>query len=234
MSPLAIDAQQISKRFPIRGYGFSSHTEDSRLALDRVSISVPWGQTMGLMGPNGAGKSSLVKILCTLIVPDSGTATVAGYPLSDGAAIRKRVGLVVTDERSFYWRLTGRQNLIFFAALHRLFGQDAEKRIDHLLSQLNLHEVSGLRFDRYSSGMKQRLSIARALLHRPQILFLDEPGRSLDQTEKDRLHQLILGLQQNEGLTSVIVTHDEQEAARLCDEIITLRAGKRQETVDSV
>ncbi|MEM7802625.1 MAG: ABC transporter ATP-binding protein [Chloroflexota bacterium] len=234
MLNLAIDAKGISKRFSTTSRSFFSEKGEGRLALDRVDFAVPWGQTVGLMGPNGAGKTSLIKILCTLIVADEGSATVAGHPLTSGAAIRSEVGLVVTDERSFYWRLTGRQNLLFFAALHRQFGIDARQRADHLLQQLNLSDVADLRFDRYSSGMKQRLSIARALLHQPRILFLDEPGRSLDQTEKERLHQWIRRLKEEEGLTSVVVTHDQQEAAALCDDVVILAHGIRQESSQSV
>ena len=170
-------------------------------AVQEVSLTIPRQELFGLLGPNGAGKTTLVKMLCTLILPSRGEATVAGYSLEQDAAIRAAVGLVVADERSFYWRLTGRRNLMFFAAMHRLFGREAQRRVEQVLADVDLLDRAGDRFSNYSTGMRQRLAIARSLLHQPEILFLDEPSRSLDPTATQHLHTLIQRLLEKQGVT---------------------------------
>lgn len=227
-SPHVIDARNLTKRYP-QPASFKPRSEltPGKLAINQISLQVTWGEIIGIMGPNGAGKSTLLKVLCTLIRPDSGEATIAGHPLSEGAKIRQQVGLVLGDDRSFYWRLTGRQNLVFFGALHGLFGQGLHTRIDYLFEQLNLQEVADMRFDRYSSGMKQRLGICRALLHDPSILFLDEATRSLDQAEKVRFETYLKEQNETNNLTIVLVTHDPMETSTLCHRFIQLESGKR-------
>ncbi|HRQ36394.1 MAG TPA: ABC transporter ATP-binding protein [Chloroflexota bacterium] len=197
-------------------------------AVTDISLNVPTGELFGLLGPNGAGKTTLVKMLCTLLRPTAGTAVVAGHDLNEAGAIRAAVGLVVSDERSFYWRLTARQNLDFFAALYGLRGAAARQRIQTVLAEVQLTEVAERRFSSFSSGMRQRLAIARALLHRPQILFLDEPSRSLDPTATQKLHDLILRLRQEQGMTIFLITHDLAEAEKLCDRVALLHQGQIQ------
>lgn len=199
-----------------------------RTAVQKVSLQIAPGERFGLLGPNGAGKTTLVKMLCTLIEPSSGTAVVAGHPLQEGAAIRAAVGLVVSDERSFYWRLTARQNLTFFAALHGLHGQIGQARVTAVLHQLDLTAVADTPFSHFSSGMRQRLAIARALLHQPRILFLDEPSRSLDPQATAELHQLIRQLQAQQPLTLFLITHDMAEAETLCQRVALMRRGQIQ------
>lgn len=195
-------------------------------AVQEITLQVARGEIFGLLGPNGAGKTTLVKLLCTLVRPSAGEATVAGYSLNQPAAIRAAVGLAVSDERSFFWRLTGRQNLAFFATLYGLSGRPAQRRIAGLLEAVGLSPQADERFSHYSSGMKQRLSIARGLLHQPQLLFLDEPSRSLDPTATQRLHQLILQLQADQGLTVFLITHDLSEAEKLCQRVAIMHAGR--------
>ncbi len=195
-------------------------------AVQDISLTVPTGELFGLLGPNGAGKTTLVKMLCTLLRPTGGTAVVAGHDLHDAGAIRAAVGLVVSDERSFYWRLTARQNLDFFAALYGLHGRTARQRIQTALAEVQLSDVAERRFSTFSSGMRQRLAIARALLHRPQLLFLDEPSRSLDPTATQKLHDLILRLRQERGMTIFLITHDLAEAEKLCDRVALLHQGQ--------
>jgi ABC-2 type transport system ATP-binding protein len=177
-------------------------------AVSNITLSIPTGELFGLLGPNGAGKTTLVKTLCTLIRPTGGRATVAGYPLADAGAIRAVVGLVVADERSFYWRLSARRNLDFFAAMHGLNGRAAAERINAVLAQVDLLEQADRRFSHFSSGMRQRLAIARSLLHQPRILFLDEPSRSLDPIASRRLHALIQQLRHDHEMTIFLITHD--------------------------
>ncbi|MCL4265257.1 MAG: ABC transporter ATP-binding protein [Anaerolineae bacterium] len=197
-------------------------------AVQDISLTVPTGELFGLLGPNGAGKTTLVKMLCTLLRPTDGTAVVAGHTLNEAGAIRAAVGLVVSDERSFYWRLTARQNLDFFAALYGLHGATARLRVQTVLAEVQLDEVAERRFSSFSSGMRQRLAIARALLHQPRLLFLDEPSRSLDPTATQKLHDLILRLRQEQGMTIFLITHDLAEAEKLCDRVALLHQGRIQ------
>jgi ABC-2 type transport system ATP-binding protein len=167
-------------------------------------------------------------MLCTLILPSSGTATIAGYPMSASGQIREHVGLAVSDERSFYWRLTARQNLRFFATLYGLHGKEADGRIQVVLEAVDLVAHAERPFSNYSSGMKQRLAIARSLLHMPQILFLDEPSRSLDPVATIRLHNLILDLMSRHTMTIFLITHDLLEAEKLCDRVAVMHEGRIQ------
>ncbi|MCB8921376.1 MAG: ABC transporter ATP-binding protein [Ardenticatenaceae bacterium] len=197
-------------------------------AVSNIHFTIPPGELFGLLGPNGAGKTTLVKMLCTLIRPTAGSARVCGHDLTQSGAIRAVVGLVVSDERSFFWRLSARRNLDFFAALHGLHGRSAQQRIQQVLADVDLLDVADRRFSAFSSGMRQRLAIARALLHRPQILFLDEPSRSLDPTATQRLHDLIRRLMAQREMTVFLITHDLVEAEKLCDRVALMHNGRIQ------
>jgi ABC-type methionine transport system ATPase subunit len=150
-------------------------------ALDGLDLEVGRGRVFCLLGPNGAGKTTLIKVLATLVLPDGGRASVAGYDVAlEPGPAKNAVGYAVSDERSFYWRLTGRQNLEFFGALYGLGGPARDRRIDELLRLAGLEEAADLRFNGYSTGMRQMLAFARALLADAAILLVDEPTRSLD------------------------------------------------------
>ncbi|MFN2165595.1 MAG: ABC transporter ATP-binding protein, partial [Anaerolineae bacterium] len=194
-----------------------------------VSLEVKPGEIYGLLGPNGAGKTTLIKLLCTVIVPSSGHARIFGTELKDSHQILKMVGMASGDERSFYWRLTGRHNLEFFAVLCGLSEPAARRRSGELLEQVGLAEQADRPFRTYSSGQKQRLSIARALLHRPRLLFLDEPTRSLDPTATMALHDFIEEeLLRREGMTILLTTHRLDEAQRLCHRMGIMNRGHLQ------
>jgi ABC-2 type transport system ATP-binding protein len=224
----AIETHQLSKTFtPPQGWRRVARATPVTAVAD-ISLSVPEGELFGLLGPNGAGKTTLTKMLCTLIMPSSGQAQVAGHELADARAIRAAVGLVVSDERSFFWRLTARQNLAFFAAMHGLNGRIATDRIQQTLADVDLQDAADRRFGDFSSGMRQRLAIARSLLHRPRLLFLDEPSRSLDPTATNRLHSLIGRLMAQQGLTIFLITHDLAEAEKLCHRVALLHRGQLQ------
>ena len=197
-------------------------------ALREVSFSCPPSRISCLLGPNGAGKTTVLKILSGLVLPDSGEARVFGIPLHrQSLDERSRISLVSPNERSFYWRLTGRQNLEFFAALHGLKGSKRKIRVSEVLSSVELEEESDKPFRLYSGGMKQKLLIARALLSEPEILLLDEPTIHLDPATKTGIHRLIREqLLEEMGGTVLLCTHDLYEAEELSDHLILLNEGK--------
>jgi ABC-2 type transport system ATP-binding protein len=229
---IAIQTQSLTKAFPIT-QGWRSLLPGSRAsqrpAVDHVTLQVNQGELFGLVGPNGAGKTTLVKLLTTLIIPSSGAALVNGYDLNNDAAIKQSIGLVTSDERSFYWRLTGRHNLEFFAALSGLSPATARQRIAQVIEQIGLQEIIDSRFQTYSTGMRQRLSIARALLNQPRLLFLDEPTKGLDWAATQQLYNLIRErLTHQQGITILLTTHSLNDVERLCDRVAIMHRGHIQ------
>jgi ABC-2 type transport system ATP-binding protein len=229
--PFAIETFELTKQFPMNKglWGFipSSRPSQAVTAVDNVNLTVGRGELFGLLGPNGAGKSTLIKLLCTLIVPTSGTARVNGYDLQQEEAIKTSVGLVSGDERSFYWRLSGRRNLEFFASLHGLTARQRYRRVEDVLELMELREVADEVFHTYSSGMRQRLSLARGLLNNPEILFLDEPTKSLDPIATRHLHDFIKHRLVGElGVTVFLTTHRLEEAEHLCQRIAIMDKGR--------
>ena len=195
-------------------------------ALRGVDFHVKTGEIFGLLGPNGAGKTTLVKILACLVLPDRGRAVVGGSDVRKENDVKPKIGLVHSDERSFYWRLSGRENLSFFARLYDVPGKQIAPRIKLLLEKVDLTADADRRFSDYSSGMKQRLAIARALLHDPPILLMDEPTRSLDPESSRSLRAFILDeLKGRDGKTILLATHNLREAETLCDRLAILVQG---------
>jgi ABC-2 type transport system ATP-binding protein len=195
-------------------------------ALRGVDLHVKTGEIFGLLGPNGAGKTTLLKILSCLVLPDAGRAELDGFDVRQEDKVKVRLGLVHSDERSFYWRLTGRENLRFFARLYDVPGHRMDARIEELLRKVDLIDAAPRRFSDYSSGMKQRLAIARALLHDPPILLMDEPTRSLDPQASLSLRALIRDeLKGRDRKTVLLATHNLREAEALCDRIAILVEG---------
>ena len=195
-------------------------------ALRGVDLHVKTGEIFGLLGPNGAGKTTLVKILSCLVLPDRGRAVVGGEDVRHENKVKPRIGLVHSDERSFYWRLSGRENMRFFARLYDVPSRSMNGRIDELLTRVDLTEAADRRFSDYSSGMKQRLAVARALLHDPPILLMDEPTRSLDPAASLALRAFIRDeLKGRDGKTILLATHNLREAEVLCDRIAILVQG---------
>ncbi|MFQ5829303.1 MAG: ABC transporter ATP-binding protein [Candidatus Methylomirabilia bacterium] len=201
--------------------------QPSVCALREVELTVRRGEVLGLLGTNGAGKTTLLKILATLILPTAGRVTVEGHDVTrETNRVKAMIGLATSDERSFYWRLTGRQNLEFFAAFQGLSSRAARVRIEQLRHQLGL-EALDRHFGVYSTGMRHRLAIARALLRQPQILLLDEPTRSLDPLAAAVLRRLIRDkLVAQIGCTVMLATHNLEEAEELCDRIAVLHEGR--------
>ncbi len=222
----AVEIKKLTKVYEKPGAWRLQSKLEPVTAVEDVTLSAYKGELFGLLGPNGAGKTTLVKILCTLILPSSGTATIAGNDLSNEQAIRATTGLVVSDERSFFWRLSVQRNLDFFASMHGLYGQQSRARIRTVLQDVDLLDRADQNFSSLSSGMRQRLAIARALLHEPQILFLDEPTRSLDPIATKRIHDLITRLMRQKEMTVFLITHDLAEAENLCRRVALMHQAK--------
>ena len=194
-------------------------------ALEEVSFSLKKGQILGVLGPNGAGKTTLLKIIATLILLDKGSVAVNGWRLGiDDDKIKSLIGLVSSQERSFYWRLSGRQNLEFFSSMYGL--KNAEEKIDELLNLFAI-DYQDNRFDSYSTGMKQKFALIRGLLNDPELLLLDEPTKSLDYTTALNLRNFIKeNLVRKRGKTVIFTTHHMDEALDFCDLFMILHKGK--------
>jgi ABC-2 type transport system ATP-binding protein len=197
-------------------------------AIDKVNVRVEKGEVFGLLGPNGAGKTTLIKTLCTLLVPNEGTALVNGYDIvKQEKEVRRSIGYVVNDERSFYWRLTGRQNLEFFAILNNFTTYRANRRIEEVLRLVGLETNGDKRVKDYSTGMKQKLAIARGMLSDPEVLFMDEPTRSLDPIIAKNLREFIReNIVEGQGKSVFLSTHNLREAEDLCDKLAIIDKGK--------
>jgi len=194
-------------------------------AVDGVSFRAPDGEITGLLGPNGAGKTTLLRILATLIMPDRGRAQVNGLDVvADRYAVRRRIG-VLSDARGLYPRLTARENIRYFGALHGLSGERLEHRVDELLETLGLQALADRRTQGFSQGEKMKTAIARALVHDPDTILLDEPTNGLDVMSVRALREQLRGLRAK-GRCLLFSSHVMQEVAALCDRIVILSAGR--------
>ncbi len=196
-------------------------TDDTVVALRGVDLRVDRGEVVGLIGPNGAGKSTLIKIIAGLLDPDAGSVHLEG-----AVTVRERqaaMGLVLADDRGLYWRLNGRQNLEFFGQLHGLDREAANHQALAAAKSVGL-ALDGKRVFGYSSGMKARLNLARALLHQPPLLVLDEPTRSLDPVVSEELGELIRA-QARSGRAVLLSSHRLDEVASWCDRVVALVDG---------
>jgi len=229
MQPL-IKVEGISKSFYLRSWRTLLLRRSPKCvgALSDVSLSVGRGEVLGLLGPNGAGKTTLIKILATLIMPDDGSASLSGCDIAQSPElVRAKIGLVNTNERSFYWRLTGKQNLNFFAKLYNLHGKGQRQRVHELLDFVGLADKADTPFMTYSTGQRQRLAIARSLLSEPEVLLFDEPTSSLDPVGSAELIKFVKHDLVGEYKKTVIwCTHDLNEAEKVSDQIIIINQGK--------
>ena len=228
----AISIRNLSKTYPVsfrrlRAF-FRRPVKEPVEALRDVSFEVDTGEVFGLIGRNGAGKTTLTKIVATLVQPTAGSVTVHGHDSVAGdEQVRRLIGLSTAEERSFYWRLTSEQNLMFFARLHGLSDRTAKQRIKDLFGKLELDEVARRRFGELSTGNKQRLAVARALLSNPQVLLLDEPTRSLDPLAAERMRGMIRSLgQQNPPVTILFTSHNLAEVETLCARVAIISRGR--------
>jgi ABC-2 type transport system ATP-binding protein len=196
------------------------------VAVEDISFEIGRGELFGLLGPNGAGKTTTVKMLTTLLIPTGGTASVAGFDVvKQDHEVRKRIGFIFGGERGLYWRLSGIDNLRYFASLYHVEPEVSKARIPYLLELVGLKDRGNERVEGYSRGMKQRLHVARTLLHDPEILFLDEPTIGLDPVGAREFRQMIRDLQA-QNKTILLTTHYMFEADALCQRIAVINQGR--------
>ena len=221
----AIEVSHLKRVFKSQ-IGVIKRTNREVLAVDDVTFGIQEGELFGLLGPNGAGKTTTVKMLTTLLIPTLGSATVKGFDIvSQADEVRKRIGFIFGGERGLYWRLSGIDNLRYFASLYNLDYEVTKKRIPKLLELVGLKGRGDEKVEGYSRGMKQRLHVARTLLHDPEVLFLDEPTLGLDPVGAREFRQVILDLQ-SEKKTILLTTHYMFEADALCDRIAIINHGR--------
>jgi ABC-2 type transport system ATP-binding protein len=195
-------------------------------ALRGVDLQIEEGEIFGILGPNGAGKTTFLSILSTLLLPDRGEVQILGIDgLRDGHRIREKVNMS-SGNANFLWSLTVRENLHFYGMLYGLIGKRREEKVKRLVELFNLEEHLNVPFDQLSTGMKQRLSLAKSLLNDPVILFLDEPTVGLDPNISLRIREEIREIQKKRKMTILLTTHNMREAEFLCDRIAFLKSGE--------
>jgi ABC-2 type transport system ATP-binding protein len=220
----AIEVNNLGRIYRAR-IGIIKRTIKEVVAVEDISFDIKAGELFGLLGPNGAGKTTTVKMLATLLIPSQGTAAIIGYDVvKDAQEVRKRIGFIFGGERGLYWRLSGIDNLRYFASLYGVEPDVSKKRIPYLLDMVGLNDRGNERVEGYSRGMKQRLHVARTLLHDPEILFLDEPTIGLDPVGAREFRQVIRDLQ-SEKKTILLTTHYMFEADSLCERVAVIDKG---------
>ena len=227
----AVRVAELTKRFTSRGSMadlLRGRRASVSTAVDRVTFDVKVGEIFGVLGPNGAGKTTIFKMLSTTVLPDDGTATVCGHDLwLDAASVRRELASVSSDERSLNWRLSARENLLLFAALHGVPRDEIDQRIASTLEIVGLESTGRKMVAAFSSGMRQRLLIARALLSRPRVLLLDEPTRALDPISAQEFRAFLRReLIERQQCTIVLATHNADEALGFCDRVLVLNRGR--------
>jgi ABC-2 type transport system ATP-binding protein len=218
---LAIDAREVAKTF--RSGWFRPRTTD---ALRGVTLEVPRGAIVGLLGPNGAGKTTFLSILATLLIPDRGTARVLGLDVvRDSLALRRRLNMA-SGRPSFLWSLRVAEIVAFYGRLYGLSGSTLRTRVDRLIEEYELTPYRRVPYSELSTGLKQRVALAKSLVNDPELLFLDEPTLGLDPDVSVRVRAHIAALRRERGMTIVLTTHYMREAEELCDEVAFIKAGR--------
>ena len=218
---LAIDAREVAKTF--RSGWFRPRLTE---ALRGVTLQVPRGAIVGLLGPNGAGKTTFLSILATLLIPDRGTARVLGLDVvRDSMALRRRLNMA-SGRPSFLWSLRVSEIIAFYGRLYGLSGVALRVRVDKLIEQYELKPYRRVPYSELSTGLKQRVALAKSLVNDPELLFLDEPTLGLDPDVSVRVRAHIAALRRERGMTIVLTTHYMREAEELCDEVAFIKAGR--------
>lgn len=221
----AIEISQLTREFHT-SVGVFRRKNKIVKAVNGISFNVADGELFGLLGPNGAGKTTSVKMLTTLLIPTTGTARILGLDIiREAEPLRPRIGFIFGGERGLYWRLSAKDNLRYFASLYYIDPAIAKKRIPYLLEMVGLKDRADEKVEGYSRGMRQRLHIARSLLHDPEVIFLDEPTMGLDPVGARELRQTVRNLQ-SEKKTILLTTHYMFEADALCQRIAVIKKGK--------
>jgi ABC-2 type transport system ATP-binding protein len=218
---LAIKAEGIYKTFRSGWWG-----RKQKLVLKGIDLQIEEGEIFGILGPNGAGKTTLLSILSTLLLPDRGKIQILGIDgLRDGQRVREKVN-ISSGNANFLWSLTIRENLHFYGMLYGLTGNRRVEKVKALINLFNLEEHQDATFDRLSTGMKQRLSLAKSLINDPAVLFLDEPTVGLDPSVSIMIREQIRLIQKERGMTVLLTTHNMREAEFLCNRIAFLKGGE--------
>lgn len=199
-------------------------TFGDREAVGSVSLTIRTGEIYGLLGPNGAGKSTTINMLATYLKPTSGTASIAGVPITAGAKVKRTIG-VVPQEIALYDDMTAAENMRFFGEIYGVAGNILETRITELLALVGLDERRDDKVNEYSGGMKRRLNLAVSVIHRPRFLMLDEPTVGVDPQSREALFELTERLR-DDGMAILYTTHYMEEAERLCDRIAIMDEGQ--------
>ena len=230
MKNYAIEVENLRKEFEKKEktpfWKKTNKKSEIFVAVDNISFNVEKGEIFGFLGPNGAGKTTTIKMISTLLMPTSGSVRVNGIDVIESPIeVLKNLGTVLAGERSTYWKLTGRENLEYFAAMNGIKGKEADEKINYLLNRFNLEKRADETVEKYSTGMKQRVALAKALIANPKILILDEPTSGLDPQSARNLRELILEIKE-EGRTILLTTHYMEEADELSDRIAIIDHGK--------
>lgn len=211
----AVIMEDLSKIYP-----------NGKKAVDSVNITLEQGEIFGFLGPNGAGKTTTVKLLNGMLIPTEGSCRIFGInPAQEPEQVHARSG-VVTEHAQMYDHLTGLENLIFYGSVFGLDGAEGEKRGKKLLEELDLLEAKDQKLSTYSTGMRQRLSLARALIHEPKLLFLDEPTSGLDPESAQKVHTMICKLAREKGITVFLCTHQLRYAQEICTRYGLMEKGR--------
>jgi ABC-2 type transport system ATP-binding protein len=224
-----IKCEDLSKTYTVREKpSFFSRGKERRIpALRDVSFSVSAGKIIGILGPNGAGKTTLLKILSTLLLPDNGRVLVEGADVVQSPSlVRRKIGLVLPSERSLYWKLTAQENLQLFGGLYNLPSRKVRERSGVLLELVGLSAFAHVQVEKFSTGMRKRLMIARAMLHEPRLLILDEPTSGLDIQGKREVWALLKNLAIQQRVTLLLATHDMEEAETVPGRLLIIHQGK--------
>ncbi len=224
-SEAAVRTRELRRTY-ISSKGIVKVEQQEREALKSLNLEVEHGELFGLLGPNGAGKTTLTKVLSTVLLPTSGSAEVLGFDVTaDTEQVRRRIGLVLGGERGLYYRLTARQTLEYWAALYRLNRRTTKQRVPELLDLVGLTTRADDRVEGYSRGMKQRLHLARGIIHEPELIFLDEPTVGLDPVASIAVREII-GQLRERGMTVFLTTHYMAKAEALCDRVAFINEGE--------
>lgn len=221
MSRFAVEIENISMSYPLGFLGRRRKT-----VLENIFLNVPEGMIYGVLGPNGAGKTTLLSLIANLLSPDSGRIRVFGHDTArDPGFVRRQINLC-SGNPNFLWSMSVAENLTFFAMLYGMLGKKKRERVEEVIGLLELHQYRNVRFDELSTGTKQRLALAKALLSEPRLLFLDEPTIGLDPNMAIKMRGIIKEIHTSRGITILLTSHYMKEVEEVCERVAFLREGR--------